>query len=115
MRISKRTHLEIGALLALIGLAVMLVAAMRFDAFVDSDQRFRKEFEPYLITYNLRNPVSPEDNLRMFQHRAFIYSFYPSGSAYSRCSQMVVCGSSGMTVVALGAWVCLRARRRRDS
>ena len=47
-----------GGLVALIGLTVILVAVFRFDAFHDSDQRFRKEFEPYLITQAMRTPVS---------------------------------------------------------
>ena len=114
MRISKRTHLEIGALLVLIGFFVCVAAALRFEAFLVSDQRFRNEFEPYLITHQLKTPESSQENHKMFLHRKMVYDFYPSGNEYSRCGQMVVCGSGGMTVIALGSWICLRARRRRD-
>lgn len=112
MCISKRTQLEIGALLAVIGLSMAIIAATRFDAFVDCDQRFKEQFEPYLITQARRNPVSTEDNYRMFLHRKMVYEFYPSGSKYSRCGNMLACSSSGLVILAMGAWVCLRARRR---
>lgn len=112
MRISKRTQVEIGALLAVIGLSMAIIAAMRFDAFVDCDQRFKEQFEPYLITQARRNPVSSEDNYRMFLHRKMVYDFYPSGSKYSRCGNMLTCSSSGLVIMVIGFWVCLRARRR---
>ena len=115
MRVSRRTQYEIGALLGAIGLCFVLVGALRFDAFVDSDQRFRKEFEPYLITYSFReSPDSSAENYQNFLHRKAVYDFYPSGSPYSRCAQMVVTCSGGLMVIAMGVWICLRARRRRD-
>lgn len=115
MHISRRAHYEIGVLVGIIGLCLIITAVMRFEAFLDSDQRFRMQFEPYLITQSFReSPKNSKENHQNFLHRKAVYNFYPSGSPYSRCAQMVIACASGMTVTALGACVCLRARRRRD-
>ena len=115
MAMSKRTQYEVGALLGIIGLCVVVGAGLRFNAFLESDQRFRNEFAPYLMTYNLRTPKSDEENAKMFNHRNIINHFHPSGSKYSRCPEMVLGSSSGLTIMAAGVWICLRARRRREN
>ena len=115
MYISRRAQYEIVGFIGMIGICVVMIAAVRFEAFVDSDQRFRMEFEPYLITYSfLENPRNSKENYQNYLHRKAVYDFYPSGSPYSRCAQMVAVCITGLTVTALGACVCLRARRRRD-
>ena len=113
-RISKRTQYEIGALVGVIGICVIIAAAVRFDAFLASDQRFRSEFAPYLMAQNAKKPETAAENKQMYQHRERINKFHPSGNKYSRCPELVVGSSSGLTILAAGVWICLRARRRRE-